>query len=343
MTVIEAVNSSGWAIPPMVIFEGKVHLSTWYKDAELQKDWVIAVSENGWTTNELGMIWLKEVFNKHTQSRTIGRYRLLILDGHGSHISTEFGQYCTDNLIIPLCMPAHSSHLLQPLDVGCFSPLKHSYGRGVEAQMRLGINHIDKPEFLSIYQIARKEAMSSRNIKSGFTATGLVPYNPERVLSNLNVQIRTPTPPSAIDDLLVPWVTGTPHNIKELHQQAEAIEGFIKRRTHSPPSPTNQALTQLVKGCQMAMQNAALLTSENAQLRAANARQKRKRATKRTYIATGGVLTVAEGIHRVGNSNIEQQSAVDGRVEAVPSQPKRRAPPKCSICSSTEHNARTCQ
>jgi hypothetical protein len=52
------------------------------------------------------------------------------------------------NHIIPICMPAHSSHLLQPLDIGCFALSKHSYGRMVEQKMRNGINHIDKLDFL---------------------------------------------------------------------------------------------------------------------------------------------------------------------------------------------------
>jgi hypothetical protein len=49
-------------------------------------------------------------------------------------------------------MPPHSLHLLQPLDVGCFSVLKRSYGGIIEQKMRLGVNHIDKQEFLLLYQ-----------------------------------------------------------------------------------------------------------------------------------------------------------------------------------------------
>lgn len=44
----------------------------------------------------------------------------------------------------------------------------------------------------------------------------------------------------------------------------------------SPPSPTNQALNQLLKGYQMAMHNAALLAKEVKELRAANEKKKRK-------------------------------------------------------------------
>ena len=108
-TAIEGINAAGWAIPPFIILAGKVHQSNWYR--ELPADWVIAVSDNGWTTDELGFEWIKH-FNTHTESRTKGAYRLLILDGHSSHATPEFDQYCTANKIITLCMPTHTSHLL---------------------------------------------------------------------------------------------------------------------------------------------------------------------------------------------------------------------------------------
>ena len=48
-------------------------------------------------------------------------------------------------------MPVHSSHILQPLDIGCFAVLKRAYGQIVEMKMRLGINHINKLDFLEAY------------------------------------------------------------------------------------------------------------------------------------------------------------------------------------------------
>jgi hypothetical protein len=54
----------------------------------------------------------------------------------------------------------------------------------------------------------------------------------------------------------------------------------------------------MVKGCQMAMYNAVILASEITDLRAMSARQKRKRAEPRLYIANGGVLTAEEGQRR---------------------------------------------
>ena len=127
-TVIQGVNAKGWAIPPLIIFKARHHLPPWYKEEDLPLDWEIGVSENDWTTNKLGLDWLQH-FNAHTKERTVGTYRLLVIDGHESYDSLKFQQYCKDNKIITVCMPAYSSHLLQPLNVGCFAPLKKAYGR----------------------------------------------------------------------------------------------------------------------------------------------------------------------------------------------------------------------
>lgn len=86
-SIIASINAMGWAIPPFVIFQGKHYLSAWYKEPSIPGDWVINVSENGWTSNKLGLKWLKH-FDEHIKERTAGSHRLLILDGHESHNSS---------------------------------------------------------------------------------------------------------------------------------------------------------------------------------------------------------------------------------------------------------------
>lgn len=184
----------GWVIPPFVIFQGKTHLSALYKEEDIPHDWVIAVSENGWTTNKLGLQWLKH-FDKHTKERTVGSHRLLIIDGHESHDSLEFEQYCKENDIITLYMPPRSSHILQPLDGGCFSPLKKAYRRQAEILMCNQINLITKLEFLLCFFAAFNAAITKRNILGGFRGAGLVPLDPEAVISKLDVRLRTPSTP----------------------------------------------------------------------------------------------------------------------------------------------------
>ena len=168
-------------------------------------------------------------------------------------------------------MPPHSSHLLQPLDVSCFSVLKRSYGHQVEQYMRLGIDHIDKEDFLSAYYQARTETYKEGTIRNGSKATGLVPYDPIQVLSQLHIVTKTPTPPgSSHGSQSSHWTPQTPHNLRQLERQSGIIQKHLQCRTKSPSSPTNQAFNQLVKGCQIAIRNATLLASKNDILRTAN-------------------------------------------------------------------------
>ncbi|KAF1924747.1 DDE-domain-containing protein, partial [Didymella exigua CBS 183.55] len=109
VTVIQSICAAGYATPPFIIYKGRVHISAY----NVPHGFVIAVSKNGWTINKLRLQWLKH-FNKYTKRR----------------------QYCKENKIITICMPLHSSHLLQPLDIGCFAPLKKAYRRQAEDLMR---------------------------------------------------------------------------------------------------------------------------------------------------------------------------------------------------------------
>ena len=128
------------------------------------------------------------------QSRTTVAYRLLIIDGDKSYISFAFQEHCKKSKIITLFMPPHSSHLLQPLDVECFSPLKRAYGDEISGLARNHINHIDKTTFLSAFRKAFERSFTEANIGVSFLGAGIVLYDPGAVLSKLDVKLRTPTP-----------------------------------------------------------------------------------------------------------------------------------------------------
>jgi hypothetical protein len=57
VTAIEAVNVRGWAIPLSIIFDGKLHQTTWYHTG-IPITWRISISENGWTNDKLGLKWI---------------------------------------------------------------------------------------------------------------------------------------------------------------------------------------------------------------------------------------------------------------------------------------------
>jgi hypothetical protein len=230
-------------------------------------------------------------------------------------------------------MPAHTSHLLQPLDVSCFSPLKRAYGQGVQELARQGVHHIDKLDFLSLYIEARPRVFTEQTIRSGFQATGLVRADPQRILSSLTVINKTPSPPSTSHG--EPWTAETPYTTTQLEKQARLIKQLLQRQSQSP---TSQAINQLIKGCQMAMNLAVILARENTELRAASQRRRQKQDVRRRYIAHGGALQAQAGRQLVEQlDNVVPEVALDERPP-----PRQRTPPTCTKCHIQGHNRRQC-
>jgi hypothetical protein len=62
-------------------------------------------SSTGWTNDEIGLTWVKEIFHKGTEHSTAGKYRLLILGQHSSHNTVEFISFCEKHNTITLYMP----------------------------------------------------------------------------------------------------------------------------------------------------------------------------------------------------------------------------------------------
>ena len=119
-------------------------------------------------------------------------------------------------------MPPHISHLLQPLDVGVFSPLKRAYGKLVEGLMVAGNNYIDKQDFLHLYPLACTKVFTAGNICSGFTGAGLKPLDQDRALEKITFQLHTPTPPLLVEGL-ISSAFQTPQNTCQLDHKIRSI------------------------------------------------------------------------------------------------------------------------
>jgi hypothetical protein len=100
---------------------------------------------------------------------------MFIVDGHGSHCIMEFYKYCVKAKIILYCLSSHTTHHLQPLDVGMFSPLRNAYRKKVREHGKYAHLKVSKIEFLRYLQPARDEALTESNFKAAFAAAGLIP------------------------------------------------------------------------------------------------------------------------------------------------------------------------
>jgi hypothetical protein len=329
-TLVQGVSAIGRVIPPFLIFAGKVLISNWFTK-DLPRNWVIHVSPTGWTNNDLALAWL-EHFDTH--ARPVGAYRLLIINGHESHCSIDFQDRCKEKKIIALCMPPHSSHLLQPLDVACFSPLKRAYGDEISVLARDRIHHINKQTFLPAFKVAFEKAFTKENVCAGFRGAGLAPHDPQAVLLKLDVQLRTPTPPQQDD---AAWEAKTPRNAKEMEAQLTLVRNRMQIYRGSPASSLNEQVRQLTKGAQQIAHEMVLMRAEMERLRDATETLTKRKSRKRRYVRAEETLTVGE----VSDLIAEREG---GRREEGEEPAKRvRAVRRCGRCSEIGHNSRTCK
>ncbi len=237
-------------------------------------------------------------------------------------------------------MPPHSSHLLQPLDVSCFAPLKKAYRCQAEKLMRNKITRITKTEFLPCFIAAYNALITKTNILGGFQGAGLVLLSLEAVLLTLDVRLRTLPLPTVEDG---PWQSQTPSNTLEFGSQSKLIRKRMQRHVDSSPSSLIEAVKSLSKGAEIIAHSLVLISKRNAELEAANKAATRRKSHKRKRVQKEGTLTVAK---RVRLTTLKEFNARSNRKKAKKrarvevGEPSQR---RCRRCGEAGHNSRTCK
>lgn len=123
---------------------------------------------------------------------------MLIFDGHGSYLTDEFTYYCWAHDIIPFKLLPHSTHLLQPLDIGVFQPFKHRHQVALHEEVRYRAFEFSKLDFLSAFQRIHERTFKKSTIISAWAKAGLFPYNPTIVKDKMKA-FETPAETVAIE------------------------------------------------------------------------------------------------------------------------------------------------
>ena len=132
LAACESIGGGGVEIPPMLILSGALTLEKWAQESDLDGEIPLSTSPTGYSNDELALKWLQH-FEQHSRKTQIGVWRLLILDGYGSHLTYEFYGYAQKHRIELFALPTHSTHLTQPLDVSWFQPYKHYHSEAIDA------------------------------------------------------------------------------------------------------------------------------------------------------------------------------------------------------------------
>lgn len=250
VSMVECICGDGTILLPLGIFKGKDVLRNWIPDKVLNS-WFFSANTKGWTSNLHGLEWLRRVFEPTTRTKAGGQSRLLICDGHDSHISGSFIAHCLQNRIILLILPPHTSHLLQPLDVAFFGPLEKRLTAALSHLNQAQLIRIQKFEWMEAYIQARLDICTHRNIESAWRGAGLFPFNPQRALRTIaretTPEAERPKTPTQFDIFSKVFINSSPPDEETLRTANELLNSTINSHT-IPSTPVRQYIQKLTTG-----------------------------------------------------------------------------------------------
>jgi hypothetical protein len=121
---------------------------------------------------------------------SITNKHLLILDGHGSHVTLEAIEQAQEFGLDMIILPLHTSHAFQPLDVACFKPFKITFR--MEKDITMVRRNYTKPNKIALVGWVDKAldlTFTRQNIMLGFKDTRIWPLNPRAMDSKIDLSI----------------------------------------------------------------------------------------------------------------------------------------------------------
>jgi hypothetical protein len=286
LTIAEAISASGDFAAPVIILPGVELLEKWTK-ARLPGRFLLTTSPAGYITDELFYDWLINIFGPASKKLQLGAKRLLLLDGHTTHLTIEVWEYCKEENIILFTTPPHLTHLVQPLDVGVFGPWKKNYRDAIDQSYQTGCTNFDKLEFLdSIYAI-RKRTFKVSTVVHAWKKAGLLPINPAVVLEPLKARLAYRRPPSPSTRRLGEYPT--PTTSRSLQRTIKLLkDGGAEDLSY------DTLVDKMLRGSQIIAHQNTFLKRSLAATTAAEMRRQELRKESRRTIPTAGIVSVAQ-------------------------------------------------
>ena len=186
MTIFENINAAGdYPVPPMLIMQGHELMESWFSEC-LPEGTKILTSKTGFTSDQIALEYLQHFIDSSDASAASGaKWKLLLMDNHGSHITPEFALLADKYHIRPFTFIPHLTHCMQPLDVGIFQHYKHYHD--VAIQNAMVEFHVDYPmaRFCQDLTWIRDNTFKKSTILSAWAASGMYPIKSSRCISQL--------------------------------------------------------------------------------------------------------------------------------------------------------------
>lgn len=174
-TILGCGSASGVAVPTYFVFAGKRMLPELMTGATPEA--AETVSDSGWSNSSIFREYLQEHFINYIPQHEPGQHLLLLLDGHKSHIYVSLLDWAKVHEIVLFVLPAHTSHILQPLDIGCYGPFQKMYHNECHKFMRSASCAVTRYDICSLACKVYSRALSAEKLHASFLKTGIFPLD----------------------------------------------------------------------------------------------------------------------------------------------------------------------
>jgi hypothetical protein len=162
---LQAVWADGFVFGSFLIAKRALQCFNWYKNVHAEDmDAHFGVSTQKWTDNTMAMHCLTEASDPIGRVCCSERKCLSKLNRYASQMNYTFLSYWEVNNIIVFCLPAHSTHHIQPRDVVLYGPLQHGYRKAAEDYFLSTICGINPDQFFPLFKQAHINAYTKHNI-----------------------------------------------------------------------------------------------------------------------------------------------------------------------------------
>lgn len=215
--------ADGTLLPPYICYGAKHLYSSWVVGGP--DGTVYNRTDSGWFERRIFEDWFEQVAMMYFKSLQNTFPRVLISDNHSSHLSEKVIRLCEQNNIRFVCLPANSTHFLQPLDNSFFSPLKLRWHEVLTTYKKKHGGTLKKSSFPGELKKALDKLSQTvtTTIESGFRTTGIFPINREKALEKLPNAFKDESLPLAVEkasSVLVSYLQSQRSNKQDVKERA---------------------------------------------------------------------------------------------------------------------------
>ena len=183
-TAIVAVNAQGQATKPALLWNTKKIRGDMFLRAQCPV--TLKRTPDRWSSQEVFLEWVETVLVKETQPLGNPQKSILVLvDGSKTQLTLQGLQKMKSWGVEVVVFPPHLTDVMEPLDKAVFRALKASFRKKEEHWTRKNHHRAPSPaDFVQLWTDAYVDAVTPRNILSGFGSCGISPFDPQYFLKH---------------------------------------------------------------------------------------------------------------------------------------------------------------